>query len=106
MVVKASSIEDGRRDLSQADLEGDAIQQGHPLFGLVWINPERMSGTPCFAATRVPVRTLFDHLEAGDPLEKFLDDFPSVTRAQAVAVIQASAASLLAGEVESEDSAR
>src|SRR5688572_3844870 len=97
MVVRTTSIEDGRRDLSDAELEGDEIQPGHPLFGLVWINPERMSGTPCFAATRVPVRTLFDHLEAGDPLERFLNGFPSVTRAQAVAVMEASAAALLRG---------
>jgi uncharacterized protein (DUF433 family) len=97
MVAKASSIEDGRRDLSDSDLEGDAIQPGHPLFGLVWINRERMSGTPCFAATRVPVQTLFDHLEAGDSLERFLAGFPSVTRAQAIAVMEASAAALLSG---------
>jgi uncharacterized protein (DUF433 family) len=97
MVVKASAIDNGRRDLSESDLVGDAIQPGHPLFGLVWINARRMSGTPCFAATRVPVRTLFDHLEAGDPLERFLEGFPSVTRAQAVAVMEASAAALLGG---------
>src|SRR4051812_7360584 len=97
MVVKASAIEHGRRDLSASDLDGDAIQPGHPLFGLVWINPERMSGIPCFAATRVPLRTLFDHLEAGDSLEKFLKGFPSVTRAQAIAVMEASAAALLGG---------
>jgi uncharacterized protein (DUF433 family) len=100
MVVKNHSIDEARRTLKEEELSGDRIQPGHPLFGLVWINPQRMSGTPCFAATRVPVRTLFDHLEAGDPLEKFLDDFPSVTRAQAVAVLAASAESLLAGAFE------
>ena len=43
-----------------------------------------MSGTPVFVGTRVPVYNLFDYLEAGDPLEKFLASFPSVTREQAV----------------------
>ena len=54
---------------------------------LVTCDPERLGGTPVFAGTRVPVRTLFDHLVAGDGLEVFLDDFPTVTREQALAVI-------------------
>ena len=41
-------------------------------------DPDIVSGTPVFVGTRVPVRTLFDHLAAGDSLEVFLDDFPSV----------------------------
>jgi len=55
---------------------------------LITIDPEIHSGTPVFAGTRVPVRTLFDHLEAGDSLEDFLDDFPSVSRELAVAVLE------------------
>ena len=55
---------------------------------LITTDPERMSGTPCFTGTRVPVKTLFDHLEAGDPLEVFLEDFPSVTREHAQAVLR------------------
>jgi uncharacterized protein (DUF433 family) len=47
-----------------------------------------MSGTPVFRGTRVPVQTLFDYLEAGDPLDEFLDDFPTVTRAQALALLE------------------
>lgn len=46
-------------------------------------DPEVMHGTLVFAGTRVPVRTLTDHLEAGDPLGVFLKDFPTVTRLQA-----------------------
>lgn len=46
-----------------------------------------MSGTPCFSGTRVPIQNLFDYLEGGDNLDDFLDDFPSVTREAAVAVI-------------------
>ena len=56
---------------------------------LVRIDPEIMSGTPCFAGTRVPFRTLIDHLLAGDSLDVFLEDFPSVTRQQAVSALEA-----------------
>ena len=52
------------------------------------IDPEIMSGTPCFAGTRVPVKTLFDYLEHGKPLDDFLRGFPSVTREQALAVLE------------------
>jgi hypothetical protein len=54
-------------------LDGDKIQAGHPLFGIIWVNRKRVSGTPCFFGTRVPVKTLFDCLAAGETLEQFLD---------------------------------
>ena len=47
-----------------------------------------MHGTPCFAGTRVPVKSLFDHLEAGYNVEYFISDFPSVSREQALAVLK------------------
>ncbi len=47
-----------------------------------------MSGEPVFVGTRVPVKNLFEYLEAGDSLEEFLDAFPSVTRDQAVAALE------------------
>ncbi len=62
---------------------------------LITVDPEIHSGTPVFAGTRVPVRTLFDHLEAGDPLEVFLDDFPSVSRDQAIDVLEHACAALM-----------
>lgn len=62
---------------------------------LITVDPETHSGTPVFAGTRVPVKTLFDHLESGDPLEVFLDDFPSVTREQAIAVLEEARAALI-----------
>src|ERR1051326_2464020 len=62
--------------LTSEDLRGDLIQPGHPLFGIIWINRERMSGAPCFAGTRVPIKNLFDYLEGGEPLDEFLDGFP------------------------------
>ncbi len=55
---------------------------------VVHTDPEIMSGTPVFVGTRVPVYNLFDYLEAGDPLEKFLASFPSVTREQAIAALE------------------
>ena len=61
---------------------------------LITIDPEVHSGTPVFRGTRVPIKTLFDHLEAGDSLEIFLEDFPSVSRDLAVAVLEEARASL------------
>ena len=51
-------------------------------------DPEILGGTPVFVGTRVPVKILFDYLEAGDSLEAFLDEFPSVNREQAVAALE------------------
>jgi uncharacterized protein (DUF433 family) len=53
-------------------------------------NPEVLSGTPVFVNTRVPVRSLFDHLEAGDSIDDFLEGFPSVKREQVIAVLEES----------------
>jgi uncharacterized protein (DUF433 family) len=65
------------------------------LEQLVWVDPERLSGTPCFYGTRVPVKNLFDYLEGGESLETFLDDFEGVTREQADAVLRLAMESLL-----------
>ena len=97
MVVQASSIEEGRRGLSDQDLEGDLIQRDHPLYGLIWINPQRMGGTPCIAGSRVPVKTLFEYIEGGDTLDTFLDHFPPIRREQVVAVLEAARRGLLPG---------
>ena len=51
-------------------------------------NPDILGGTPVFAGTRVPVQTLLDYLEAGHPLKEFLDDFPTVSREQAVGLLE------------------
>ena len=58
--------------------------------GLIERDPEKLSGTPVFAGTRVPVKNLFDYLEGGDSLDVFLDDFPTVTREQALGVLEVS----------------
>lgn len=59
---------------------------------VIRIDPEILSGTPCFAGTRVPVQTLWDYLKAGDRVADFLEDFPTVTHEQVDAVLE------LAGE--------
>ena len=55
---------------------------------IVHSDPEIMGGTSVFVGTRVPVRILLDYLEGGDPLEEFLENYPSVSREQAVAFIE------------------
>ena len=81
--------------LDSSLLVGDKIQPGHPLFGLVWINANRVSGTPCFYGTRVPLKNLFDSLTAGETLEDFLDGFEGVSREQALAVLELAGDDLL-----------
>ena len=57
-------------------------------ISLIWINPERMSGQPCFYGSRLPVSNLFENLEGGVNLDEWLDAFPSVTREHAIAVLE------------------
>jgi uncharacterized protein (DUF433 family) len=68
---------------------------------LIERNPEILGGTPVFARTRVPVQTLLDYLVAGQSLAEFLDDYPSVEHAQAVAVLEGLKTALIAGPHES-----
>jgi uncharacterized protein (DUF433 family) len=63
---------------------------------LVSRDPEIMSGALCFKGTRVPVKNLFDYLEGASSLEDFLEDFPSITREQAIAVLEVARESLTA----------
>ena len=63
---------------------------------VVKVDPEIMSGTPCFAGTRVPARTLLDYLEGGDSIDDFLEDFPTVSREHAVAMLEEAGELLLA----------
>ncbi|HTU23536.1 MAG TPA: DUF433 domain-containing protein [Gemmataceae bacterium] len=58
------------------------------ITSVVHSDPDILGGMPVFAGTRVPIYTLMDYLAAGDPLSEFLEDFPSVSREQAVAVLQ------------------
>ncbi|MEM6841555.1 MAG: DUF433 domain-containing protein [Bacteroidota bacterium] len=58
------------------------------LKNYITIDPEIQNGQPVFAGTRVPVESLFWHLEKGIPIDEFLEDFPSVTKEQAIGVLE------------------
>jgi uncharacterized protein (DUF433 family) len=55
---------------------------------VVVVDLEIMSGTPVFSGTRVPIQTFIDHIRAGDSLDVFLEDFPSVSLEQALAFLK------------------
>ena len=57
---------------------------------IIHSDSEILGGTPVFTGTRVPVRSLFDHLEAGDSIDDFLEGFPSVRRDQVIALLEIS----------------
>jgi len=77
--------------------ERELIPADSILAPYISVDPGKMHGEPCFRGSRVPIQNLFDHLRAGDPLSEFLEGFPSVSRAQAVAVIDLAARGLLEG---------
>ncbi len=54
---------------------------------IITIDNDILGGQPVFSGTHVPVESLFDHLEAGVPLDEFLDDFPTVSKQQAIALL-------------------
>lgn len=62
-------------------------------------DPEIMGGTPVFVGTRVPAQTLLDYLEGGDSIDEFLEDFPSVSREQAVSALELGNSLLIAKSV-------
>ena len=63
------------------------------------IDPEIMSGAPCFAGTRVPIQNLIDYLEGGDSIDDFLEGFPTVSREQVIAFLEEAKESVLARAV-------
>lgn len=65
-----------------------------PHQSVIVSDPEILGGTPCFRGTRVPVDSLIDYLEAGDSLDEFLDNFPSVSREAAVSALEEAKAQL------------
>ncbi|MGD0349421.1 MAG: DUF433 domain-containing protein [Verrucomicrobiota bacterium] len=66
------------------------------LAAVIESNPEIQGGTPVFRGTRVPVQSLFDHLEAGDSIESFLEGFRSVKREQVIKLLEICRAETLA----------
>ncbi len=66
---------------------------------LIEVNSKKMSGTPVFRGTRVPIKNLFDCIEEGETIDQFLDQFPTVTREQVNGILELSQERLLEGEV-------
>lgn len=63
---------------------------------VVKVDPEIMSGAPCFSGTRVRIQNLIDYLEGGDSIDEFLEDFPSVSRERVISFIEEAKESVLA----------
>lgn len=63
-------------------------------YGAINIDADIMGGTPVFTGTRVPIQTLFDYIEGGDDLKKFLDDYPTVSKLTAIEVLEMAKKSL------------
>jgi uncharacterized protein (DUF433 family) len=69
------------------------------MSSVVKIDPEIMSGAPCFNGTRVPIQNLIDYLEGGDSIDEFLEDFPSVAREKVISFLEEAKESVLARAV-------
>ncbi len=65
------------------------MKRSRQTSAVVHSDPEILGGTPVFSGTRVPLRNLIDYLEGGHSLDEFLDDFPSVSRDQVIAALEA-----------------
>jgi uncharacterized protein (DUF433 family) len=63
-------------------------EQKRKLGEVIWVDPERVSGTPCFKGTRVPVQNLLDYIEGGSTIDEFFEDYPSVTRDQVIQFLE------------------
>ena len=94
MSLKSSRA--GRWQVEDCNCFKTGIINGMKKNSVVVVDPEIMSGTPCFAGTRVPARTLMDYLEAGDSLDDFLEDFPTVSRRQAITFLEQASERMLA----------
>jgi len=64
------------------------VEQKAKLSEVIWVDPESVSGTPCFKGTRVPVQNLLDYIEGGSTIDAFFQDYPSVTRDQVIQFLE------------------
>jgi uncharacterized protein (DUF433 family) len=102
-LFKTSSVESSahRRGLSGLELclaNGCGRHYGIRMEKVVTRDPEILGGEPVFAGTRVPIKSLFDHLEAGDSIADFLEGFPGVAREQVLALLEESKAHAMANQ--------
>jgi uncharacterized protein (DUF433 family) len=79
------------------DRDTEFVPPSDPRAGVISIDPERMSGTPCFVGTRVPIKHLWDYLEGGDNVDEFMDAFEGVSREQVMEVLRLAFERLLEG---------
>ncbi len=86
-------------DLYLTQAFAKALDMSDEQEEIIEIDPEKMSGTPVFRGTRVPIQNFFDYLEGGHSLKVFLDHFPTVSHDQAVGIIELCKVKLL-GESE------
>jgi uncharacterized protein (DUF433 family) len=70
-------------------------EQKNRLDEAIWVSPQRMSGTPCFRGTRVPVQNLIDFLEGGETVDDFIKLYPPISREQVLAVLDFANSQLL-----------
>ena len=77
--------------------DGELVPRNDPRAAFISVNPERLGGTPCFVGTRVPIKNLWDYVEASGALEEFLDDFEGVPREEVMAALRLSYQRLLDG---------
>jgi uncharacterized protein (DUF433 family) len=63
-------------------------EQKAKLGEVIWVDPERVSGTPCFKNTRMPVQNLLDYIEGGSTIDEFFQDYSSVTRDQVIQFLE------------------
>jgi uncharacterized protein (DUF433 family) len=76
------------------------------IEGVIWIDPERVSGEPCFFNTRVPIQNLFDYLETGHTIDDFLEGFPPITKEQALKVLELARTNLFGSILNGENTPR
>jgi uncharacterized protein (DUF433 family) len=71
------------------------VEQKNRLDEAIWVNPQRMSGTPCFRGTRVPVQSLIDFLEGGETIDEFIKLYPPISREEVLTVLDFANSQLL-----------
>jgi uncharacterized protein (DUF433 family) len=76
-------------------LKAVTADQKSRLDQAIWVSQQRMSGTPCFRGTRVPVQSLIDFLEGGETIDEFLKLYPPISREQVLAVLDFAKSQLL-----------
>lgn len=86
-----------RDSLPEDYWDGELVPRSDPRADFISVNPERMSGTPCFVGTRVPIKHLWDYLEHSPTRGEFLDDFEGVPREEVLAALRVSYQHLLGG---------